>query len=128
MILMNLFARQEQRFRHKEKPYGHSKGRRTWNELREQYGNIYITICKMGFPGDSDGKKSSCNEGDPGSVPGLGRFQPLVVRQLTTPVFLPGESHGQRSLVGYSPWGCKELDPPEQLTHTCVKQQWKFAV
>ena len=29
---------------------------------------------------------------------------------LPTPVFLPGESHGQRSLVGYSPWGCKELD------------------
>ena len=27
-----------------------------------------------------------------------------------TPVFLPGESHGQRSLVGYSPWGCKESD------------------
>ena len=30
-----------------------------------------------------------------------------------TPVFLPGESHGQRSLVGYSPWGCKELDTTE---------------
>ena len=28
----------------------------------------------------------------------------------TTPVFLPGKSHGQRSLVGYSPWDCKELD------------------
>ena len=27
-----------------------------------------------------------------------------------TPVFLPGKFHGQRSLVGYSPWGCKELD------------------
>ena len=27
-----------------------------------------------------------------------------------TPVFLPGKSHGQRSLAGYSPWGCKELD------------------
>ena len=27
-----------------------------------------------------------------------------------TPVFLPGESHGQRSLAGYSPWGCKESD------------------
>ena len=27
-----------------------------------------------------------------------------------TLVFLPGESHGQRSLAGYSPWGCKELD------------------
>ena len=30
-----------------------------------------------------------------------------------TPVFLPGESHGQRSLVGYGPWGCKELDMTE---------------
>ena len=32
-----------------------------------------------------------------------------------TPVFLPGESHGQRSLVGYSPWGCKELDTTEVI-------------
>ena len=30
-----------------------------------------------------------------------------------TPVFLPGESHGLRSLVGYSLWGCKELDVAE---------------
>ena len=29
---------------------------------------------------------------------------------LSTPVFWPGEFHGQRSLAGYSPWGCKELD------------------
>ena len=35
-----------------------------------------------------------------------------------TPVFLLGESHGQKSLVGYNPWGCKELDMTEQLTHT----------
>ena len=33
-----------------------------------------------------------------------------------TPVFLPGKSHGQRSLVGYSPWGCKESDMTERLT------------
>ena len=33
-----------------------------------------------------------------------------------TPVFLPGESHGQRSLTAYSPWGCKELDTTERLT------------
>ena len=32
-----------------------------------------------------------------------------------TPVFLPGKSHGRRSLVGYSPWGCKELNVTEQL-------------
>ena len=30
-----------------------------------------------------------------------------------TPVFLPGESHGQRNLAGYSPWGCKELGTTE---------------
>ena len=33
-----------------------------------------------------------------------------------TPVLLPGKSHGQRSLVGYSPWGCKKLDMTEQLS------------
>ena len=33
-------------------------------------------------------------------------------------MFLPGESHGQRSLAGYSPWGCKELDMTERLTQT----------
>ena len=35
-----------------------------------------------------------------------------------TPVFLPGESHGQRSLVGCSPWGHRESDTTERLTHT----------
>ena len=35
---------------------------------------------------------------------------------LSSPVFLPGESHGQRSLVGYSPRGHKELDMTERLT------------
>ena len=34
-----------------------------------------------------------------------------------TPVFLPGESHGPRSLVGYSPWGRKESDTTERLNH-----------
>ena len=35
-----------------------------------------------------------------------------------TPVFLPGESHWQRSLAGYSPWGCKDLDTTERLKHS----------
>ena len=35
-----------------------------------------------------------------------------------TPVLLPGKSHGWRSLIGYSPWGCKELDTTEQLHFT----------
>ena len=38
--------------------------------------------------------------------------------QLPTPVFLPEEFHGQRRLVGYSPWCCKESDVTERLTHT----------
>ena len=35
-----------------------------------------------------------------------------------TPVFLPEELHGQRSVAGYSPWGCKESDTTERLKHT----------
>ena len=35
-----------------------------------------------------------------------------------TPIFLPGEFHGQRSLEGYSPWGHKESDTIERLTET----------
>ena len=34
-----------------------------------------------------------------------------------SPVFLPGESHGQKSLVGYSPWGCKESEVTEVTEH-----------
>ena len=37
-----------------------------------------------------------------------------------TPVLLPGKSHGQRSLVGYSPWGRKESDTTEQLHKNCL--------
>ena len=41
-----------------------------------------------------------------GKIPWRRAWQP-------TPVFLPGESHGQRSLAGYGPWGHKELDTTE---------------
>ena len=45
----------------------------------------------------------------------LGPENPLK-KEMATPVFLPGESHGQRSLAGYNPWGRKEWDMTEQLT------------
>ena len=48
-------------------------------------------------------------------VQSLGREDPLAKKMKPTPVFLPGESHGQRILVGYSPWGCKESDMTERL-------------
>ena len=48
---------------------------------------------------------------DTDSIPEL--EDPLRRAEQLTPVFLPGESHGQRSLAGYSPWGCKESDTTE---------------
>ena len=57
-------------------------------------------------------------------VQSLGWEDPLEKKQLPMPVFLPGEFHGQRSLVGYSPWGHKESDTTECLTpdQPCVSQ------
>ena len=49
-------------------------------------------------------------------VQSLGRKIPCRKEWLPTPVFWPGELHGQRSLVGYSPWGCKQSDMTKQLT------------
>ena len=43
-------------------------------------------------------------------VQSLDREDPLEKGMVPTPVFLPGESHGQRSLAGYSPWGRTESD------------------
>ena len=40
---------------------------------------------------------------------------------VTTPVFLPQKTHGQRHLEGYSPWGCKELDMTEATEHTLTE-------
>ena len=70
----------------------------------------------MGFHGGSDGKESVCNARDPGSIPGLGRSPGEGHGYPPTPVFLPGESHGQRSPMGYSSRGCKESDTTEWLT------------
>ena len=57
-------------------------------------------------------------------IQSLGQEDPWRRERLPTPVFLPGESHGQGSLVGYSPWGCKESDVTEQLTHTHIHTEW----
>ena len=65
------------------------------------------------LPGDSDGKASAYNTGDPGSIPGEGRSpgegngNPLQYSWMG--------SHGWWNLVGYNPWGRKESDTTEQL-------------
>ena len=68
------------------------------------------------------GKASVSNEGDLGSIPGLGRsprernshpLQYSLKKEMSTPVLLPEKFHGQRNLVGNSSWGRKELDTTE---------------
>ena len=53
----------------------------------------------------------------PGFDPWVGKI-PWRRAWQSPPAFLPGESHGQRSLAGHSSWGPKEADMTEQLTHT----------
>ena len=83
---------------------------------RESLGRFQAEM--WSFPGGAVVKNLPVNIGDardsglkPGSVrsPGEGKWQP-------TPVFLPGKFLEQRSLVGYSLCGCKELDVPEWLS------------
>ena len=53
-------------------------------------------------------------------VRSLGREDPLEKGKATHSSILAGEFHRQRSLADYSPWGCKELDATERLTHLSV--------
>ena len=78
------------------------------------------------FPGGSEVKVSACNAGDMGSIPGSGR-SPGEGNGKPTPVFLPGEFHGWRSLVGYSPRGHKESDTTEWLHFTSLYPKKKQA-
>ena len=92
--------------------------------------SLYFFICKKiplahyhpnrGLRRWLSDKESTCNAGgtkDEGSIPGLGG-SPGARKWQPTPVFLPGKSHGQRSLEGYSIWGRKESDPTEHTgTH-----------
>ena len=79
----------------------------------------------MGFTGGSDSKASACTAGDLGLIPGSGRSPGQG--NGNRPVLLPGKFHGQRSLVGYSPWGCKELDTTERLHFTSSYMYVLFA-
>ena len=81
----------------------------------------FICIPHTGFPDGSVVKNPPANAGDIEMwVRSLGQEDPLEEGMATTPVFLPGEtlflpgkSHGHRSLAGYSPWGRKESDMTE---------------
>ena len=66
------------------------------------------------FPGGSEVKNSPAMQET--QAQSLGQEDPLEKGMATTLAFLPGKSHGQRSLTGYSPWGHKESDTTELLT------------
>ena len=100
---------------------------------REAWGTSVIEVTKNqtqlsteGFPDGSYSKESACNARDLDLVPGLGRSpgeghgDSLIGMEywngiLATPVFLPGEFHGQRLLAGHSPWSRKKSAMTEQL-------------
>ena len=63
-------------------------------------------MCVMGFPGGSDGQQSACDAGDLDLISGLGR-PPEEGNGYPLQSSCLGESHGERSLAGYSPWGLK---------------------
>ena len=77
--------------------------------------NLDKLVNLMGFPGGIGGKELTGDIRDMGLTP---RVRKIPWRRAWQPtsVFLPGESHGQRSLVGYSPQGGKELDTTEACT------------
>ena len=77
---------------------------------------LWLSMEVLHFPSGSDGKDSACNAGnagDWGSIPG--GEDPLEKEWQPTPIFLPGEFLGQRSLAVYHSWGYKELDTAEWL-------------
>ena len=103
---------------------GEAAGKIDWSAfLKRQHtptaSKIYIWA-SLDFPSGSSSKEHACQPRRPkrrsfdpwvGKIPWRRAWQP-------TPVLLPGEFHGQRSLVGYGAWGRKELDTTEVTDHT----------
>ena len=86
-----------------------------------------LTPVFLEFPGGSDGKEFTRNAGDLGLIPELGRSpggghgNPLQYTCLENP-------HGQKSLAGYSPQGCKESDTTERLSTALLENTQKIRV
>ena len=103
-------------------PAGHAPA-----PLDTRAGFLSLHPAGLGCPGGARGKEPACRcrrckrlRFDPwvGKTPWRRKWQP-------TPVFLPGECHGQRSLAGYSPWGRKEPDTLKQLSTQASSVQFK---
>ena len=83
------------------------------------YKMVQVIYLRLSFPSSASAEEHA-NARDfkrGGFYPWVGKI-PWRRAQQPTAVFLPGESHGQRSLAGYSPWGSKESDTTEMPEHT----------
>ena len=77
---------------------------------KHQFFGTQLSL-RFNYPGGASGKEPACQckrHKRYKFSPWVGKISWRRIWQ-PTPVFLPGESHGQRSLGGYGPWGCKEL-------------------
>ena len=113
---------------------GKSHGRRSlegcsswgcWGSDTTEQLHFHFSLSCIG-EGNGNPLQCSClenprdGEGEPGRLPSMGSHRVghdwSDLAAAAAAVFLPGEFHGQRSLVGYSPWGYKDLDTTEWLT------------
>ena len=79
-------------------------------------------MCLLYLWASLSGKEPACQSRRCGFNPWVGKI-PWRRKWKPTPVFLPGKSHGQKSLAGYSPWGHKESDMTEQLNNNNSKMR-----
>ena len=99
------------------------KGQRDLS-LAQKSDFLYISL-GIAFPGDSAVKESTCNSGASGDVGSIPRLIPWRRAWQPISAFLPGELHGQRSLVAYSP-GYKESDMTKVTQHTHIGIHLQF--
>ena len=89
---------------------------------------LYSVCVYVSFPGGTCGEEPTwqCRRQET-QVHSLSGEEPLEEARQLTPLFLPGESHRQRSLAGYSPWGCKDSADTTEVVHsfaTCILLQF----
>ena len=103
--------------------YGVAQSRTRLKRLSSSSSSVVLNI--HGLPRWLSGEESTCQCRTLGFIPWVGKM-PWSRKWQPTPVFLPGKFHGQRSLVGYNPWGCPESDMTVQLSAQGFlhQQQW----
>ena len=103
--------------------------RETWSYFRWSiHWDLLVLLIQRGYLGDTSGKESACQRRRHkrhGFNPWVGKIPWRKARQ-PTPVFLPGECHGQRNLVGYSSGCCKKSDRTEMTEQALIQSSPNF--